>query len=97
MGRTLETGPVVPSLIGSVIVVFMLPLFIYTIGPISGAHLNPTITIATLFGRLTTLPRCVLYVAFQIFGSAIAGWLVRASLDSRSVCYPDSPFEQGPY
>ncbi|OJI98018.1 hypothetical protein ASPVEDRAFT_441046 [Aspergillus versicolor CBS 583.65] len=90
----LETGPVVPTLIGSLIVVFMLPLFTFTIGPISGAHLNPMITIATFFGRLTTLPRCVLYVAFQIFGSAIAGWLVRASLDTRSFivpgCYVDT-------
>lgn len=74
-----------PSLIGSVIVIFMLPLFIYTVGPVSGGHLNPTITIATFFGRLTTLPRCILYVAFQILGSAVAGWLVRASLDTRSV------------
>lgn len=67
---------------------FVLPLFIYTAGPVSGAHLNPTITMATFFGRLTTLARCTLYIAFQIFGAAIAGWLVRASLDTRSVCQP---------
>lgn len=85
LNRNLATGPVVPTLIGSTIVMFMLPLFIYTVGPVSGAHLNPMITIATFFGRLTTLPRCVLYVAFQTFGAAIAGWLVRASLDTRSV------------
>ncbi|KAK8147818.1 hypothetical protein G3M48_000991 [Beauveria asiatica] len=86
--KDLPTGPVVPGLIGGAIVIFLLPLFIFTLGPVSGGHLNPMITIATFFSRLTTFPRCVLYVAFQTFGSAIAGWLARASLDTRSFIVP---------
>ncbi|KAE8408656.1 aquaporin-like protein [Aspergillus pseudonomiae] len=86
--NNLATGPVVPTLIGSLVVMFMLPLFIYAVGPVSGAHLNPMISLAAFFGRLMTFPRCVLYVAFQIFGAAIAGWLVRASLDTRSFMVP---------
>lgn len=82
---TFASGALVPSLLGGAISMFTLPLFIFATGPVSGAHLNPTITIATFFGRLATLPRCILYVAFQTFGGAIAGWLLRASFDTRSV------------
>ena len=83
--RTFQSGALVPSLLGSVVAMFTLPLFIFAAGPVSGAHLNPTITIATFFGRLATLSRCILYIAFQTFGGALAGWLLRASFNTRSV------------
>lgn len=82
---TFETKALVPSLLGGLTAILVLPLFIFAAGPVSGAHLNPTITIATLFARLATLPRCILYVGFQILGGTIAGLLLRASFDTRSV------------
>ncbi|KFY29083.1 hypothetical protein V493_02568 [Pseudogymnoascus sp. VKM F-4281 (FW-2241)] len=92
--NTFATGALVPSLIGGLTAVLALPLFIFATGPVSGAHLNPTITIATFFGRLSTLPRCILYVGFQTFGVAMGGLLLRASFDTRSFivpgCYIDS-------
>lgn len=45
--------------------------------------MNPLITIGTFFGRLTTFPRLVLYLAAQISGGALAGLLVRASAGTR--------------
>ncbi|KAI9373034.1 aquaporin-like protein [Aspergillus egyptiacus] len=86
--HTFASGPLVPSLLGGLSALLALPLFIFATGPVSGAHLNPTITIATFFGRLSTLPRCILYVIFQTFGGAIAGWLLRASFDSREFIVP---------
>ncbi|KAJ5643573.1 uncharacterized protein N7484_006080 [Penicillium longicatenatum] len=82
---TFASGALVPSLLGGLTAILVLPLFIFATGPVSGAHLNPTITIATFFGRLATLPRCILYVTFQTFGGAMAGLLLRASFDTRSV------------
>ncbi|KAJ5121688.1 uncharacterized protein N7515_009649 [Penicillium bovifimosum] len=84
----LATGALVPNLLSGLTAILVLPLFIFAAGPVSGAHLNPTITIATFFGRLATLPRCILYVGFQVFGGAIAGLLLRASLDTRSFIVP---------
>ncbi|KAJ5362335.1 hypothetical protein N7541_003179 [Penicillium brevicompactum] len=82
------TGALVPSLLGGLTAVLVLPLLIFATGPVSGAHLNPTITIATFFARLATLPRCILYVAFQILGGTLAGLLLRASFDTRSFIVP---------
>ncbi|KAL2830523.1 aquaporin-like protein [Aspergillus cavernicola] len=86
--HTFESGAFIPSLLGGLTALLALPLFIFATGPISGAHLNPTITIATFFARLSTLPRCILYVSFQTFGGAIAGLLLRSSFDSRSFIVP---------
>lgn len=47
------------------------------------AHLNPAITLATFFARLCSLPRAVLYISFQLLGSALAGLMVRAAYGSR--------------
>ncbi|KAL4894282.1 aquaporin-like protein [Aspergillus ambiguus] len=90
--NTFATGALIPSLLGGLTATLVLPLFIFATGPVSGAHLNPTITIATFFGRLSTLPRCILYVSFQTFGGAIAGWLLRASFDTRSFIVPGCQF-----
>lgn len=58
-------------------------MFIFCFGGVTGAHLNPTITIATFFARLCSLPRAVLYVIFQTAGAAIGGILARVAHGSR--------------
>ncbi|KIN05169.1 hypothetical protein OIDMADRAFT_115909 [Oidiodendron maius Zn] len=81
-------------LTGGVTNMIILALFIYTLGPVSGAHLNPMITISTFTARLTSFPRMVLYVAFQTGGGAIGGLLLRVSFGSRNFqaggCFLDS-------
>ena len=70
-------------LIGGITNWIVVTVFIYSFANVSGAHLNPTISIATFFARLTTLPRMVLYVAFQTVGATLAGLMLRASYGSR--------------
>jgi len=43
----LNKGPVSPSIIGAMILIFMLPLFVIATSPVSGAHLNSAITITS--------------------------------------------------
>lgn len=50
---------------------------------VTGAHLNPTITLATFVARLTSLPRAVLYTSFQLCGASIGGLFLRAGLGNR--------------
>jgi glycerol uptake facilitator-like aquaporin len=77
--RNFASGPLVPTLLGSLTNAFWLSLFILTTGPVSGGHLNPLITFSTFVGGLATFPRAILYVAFQITGSTIAGYLLHAA------------------
>lgn len=72
-------GPIV----GGITNWLLLTLFTFSFGAVSGAHLNPTITIATFCVRLCSLPRMVLYVSFQTVGGALAGLLARASYGGR--------------
>jgi glycerol uptake facilitator-like aquaporin len=57
-----------------------LTLFIFSAAPASGGHLNPSITMATFFAGLCTLPRAVLYIAAQVTGSIVGGYWLRLGL-----------------
>lgn len=70
-------------LIGGITNWLILTTFTFTFGPVSGGHINPTISIATFFARLITLPRLILYVAAQMAGGTLAGLALRKSYGSR--------------
>src|ERR1700748_383820 len=57
-------GPIIPVSLAAVFQFVVLTLFIFTLGPVTGAHLNPLITMSTFFTKLTSLPRAVLYIVF---------------------------------
>ncbi|KFY08157.1 hypothetical protein V492_06492 [Pseudogymnoascus sp. VKM F-4246] len=70
-------------LVGGITNMIILTLFIYCLGPVSGGHLNPIITMSTFTARLSTFPRMVLYIIFQTAGACIAGLMIRSSYGSR--------------
>lgn len=49
-----------------------LGLFVYTIGGISGAHLNPAVTISMATVKKISVRDAVLYVVFQLIGGFLA-------------------------
>ncbi|RAL11838.1 MIP transporter [Aspergillus homomorphus CBS 101889] len=71
-------GPTVGSLVNWL----TLTLCIFTFSNVTGSHLNPTITLATFFARLITLPRALIYLAAQTLGGALAGLILRAAYGS---------------
>ena len=75
-----SVGPVFTVALAALTNVFLISLFIYTAGPVTGAHFNPLITMGTFFTKLSSLPRTVLYILFQCAGAVIGAFLVRASL-----------------
>lgn len=79
----LGTGTFVGAIIGTVQAVAFLTLAIYCFSPITGGHLNPFVTIATFLVRLTSLPRALIYIAFQLLGASLAGLMLRASWGGR--------------
>lgn len=63
-----------------------LGLGVYTLGPVSGAHFNPAITIGLMAIRKTAVKDGVLYLAAQLLGAAAAMLLAR-----HMVVMPDLP------
>jgi hypothetical protein len=61
----LTTGPLVPISLAALVQFLTISLFTFGLGPVTGAHLNPLITMATFVVRLSSFARMVLYVVFQ--------------------------------
>lgn len=89
--KVTNLGATVPAAFGSVITGTLVALFIFGAGPVSGAHFNPTITMATFTARLSIFPRTLLYVSFQCIGAVVAGFLVRVSSGMEAVDFPPIP------
>ncbi len=51
---------------------------VYTIGPISGCHINPAVTFGVLLSRKISVKDSVMYVIAQIIGAVIAAGLILA-------------------
>ncbi|KAL6153780.1 hypothetical protein ACJQWK_01820 [Exserohilum turcicum] len=84
-------GPVSTAAFGSIVTGTLIALFIFSAGPVSGGHLNPTITMATFTAGLSIFPRTLLYVLFQSVGGLAAGGLIRASLGMNPHDIPPIP------
>ncbi|MFM2414444.1 MAG: Aquaporin [Candidatus Parcubacteria bacterium] len=54
-------------------------IFVYTIGGISGTHLNPAVTLALFVQKKLTQTDALYYVAAQMIGGIIAGAVVHGS------------------
>ena len=72
MGSGLSQDAGVALLINAFSTVFALALLIYVVGPISGAHFNPAVTIVELATKKLAGSQALLYIAAQILG-AIGG------------------------
>lgn len=79
-----STATFLAPLVGGITNWLFLTLLIFSFSSVSGAHLNPLITLATFFARLISIPRMVLYLAGQILGGTLAGLMLRTSFGSRN-------------
>ena len=55
----------------AVIAGLTLGLFVYTVGPISGAHLNPAVTIGLLSAKKISFPDAMGYIVAQLVGAIV--------------------------
>ena len=72
MGTNLSDDLGVALIINAFSTIFALALLILTIGPISGAHLNPAVSLVQLFSRQQPIAETLTYIVAQIAG-AISG------------------------
>lgn len=57
----------------------------YSIGNISGCHINPAVSLAMLINKKLTLPEFLFYIASQVVGATAGGFLLSCFFE------PDSP------
>ena len=75
MAERLADGNVAIALLGNTIPTgAILVVLITMLGPISGAHFNPAVTVAFTLRREIGMAEGVAYVAFQIAGAIIGVW-----------------------
>ncbi|WP_299042099.1 MIP/aquaporin family protein [uncultured Tateyamaria sp.] len=82
MGEDLAGGNIAIALLANAIATgCMLYVIISVLGPISGAHFNPAVTLAFwLRGEITTRP-ALAYVSVQIAGGVLGVWATHAMFD----------------
>lgn len=77
---TVNASPLAISAYAALVNFVSLSLFVFAAAPASGGHLNPSITMATFFAGLSTLPRSVIYIVAQSVGAIIGGYWLRLGL-----------------
>jgi glycerol uptake facilitator-like aquaporin len=68
LGNTIPTGAILVVLIS-------------TLGPISGAHFNPLVSLAALVNRTMTAKEAVAYIAAQFIGALLGAFIAHAMFD----------------
>src|SRR4051812_42122493 len=59
----------------------------YAVGPVSGCHINPAVTLGLVVARRMQLPEAVRYWAAQILGALVAAGMLLAIVSARKSGY----------
>lgn len=70
---------------------FVVLICIQSFGCVSGAHLNPCVTLAQLVYRMISWPMALAYVVAQILGAFIGYGLLKASIPEDAICSTITP------
>lgn len=81
MGANLSDDLGITLIINAFSTIFALVLLILTIGPISGAHFNPAVSLVQLFSRQLSSAETLTYIAAQIAGAISGAILANAMFD----------------
>jgi glycerol uptake facilitator-like aquaporin len=86
MAERLAQGNVALALLANTLAtVWILYVLIETLGPISGAHFNPLVTLIagskSAFPQNTQALNAIFYIAAQLIGAVLGAWLAHAMFD----------------
>lgn len=82
MAETLADGnPAVALIANTLATVFALYVLIETLGPVSGAHFNPAVSLVMAYRQDLPRDRLLGYVVAQLIGAALGAWLAHAMFD----------------
>jgi len=82
MADNLSDGNIAVALIANTLAtVFALYVLIETLGPLSGAHFNPAVSLVMAYRKDLPRERLIGYVIAQLMGAALGAWLAHAMFD----------------
>jgi len=95
MGETLANGNAAIALLGNTIATGAILYVLITIfGPISGAHFNPTVTVAMLIAKKITAKDAIIFIILQILGAGL-GVLIAHGMFELDIFQISSKLRQG--
>jgi MIP family channel proteins len=59
---------------------FAIAVMVTALGHVSGGHFNPAVTAAALFTKRIRVPLGLIYIAFQVLGGVVGGYLLVATI-----------------
>ena len=81
MGTNLSSDPGVALLINTISTIFALAILILILGPISGAHFNPAVTLVSLANKTMQAKDALGYIAVQVAGAITGAIVANAMFD----------------
>jgi glycerol uptake facilitator-like aquaporin len=81
MGTNLSADPGVALLINTISTIFALAILILILGPISGAHFNPAVTLVSLANKTMKAKDALGYIAVQVAGAITGAIVANAMFD----------------
>jgi len=85
MGTNLSHDAGVALIINMFSTIFALALLITTIGPISGAHFNPAVSLVQLFNRSQKATETLAFIIAQIAGAIVGAVVANLMFDQKTV------------
>ena len=81
MGTNLSTDPGVALLINTISTIFALAILILILGPISGAHFNPAVTLVSLANKTMQAKDALAFIGVQVAGAITGAIVANAMFD----------------
>ncbi|MCF8555161.1 MAG: aquaporin family protein [Candidatus Nanopelagicales bacterium] len=81
MGTNLSADPGVALLINTISTIFALAILILILGPISGAHFNPAVTLVSLANKTMQAKDALAYIVVQVAGAITGAIVANAMFD----------------
>jgi len=85
MGTNLSDDVGVALIINTISTIFALALLILTLGPISGAHFNPAVSLVQMISRAQKPVETLVYVVVQVAGAIVGAIVANIMFDQPSV------------
>jgi len=81
MGTNLSADPGVALLINTISTIFALAILILILGPISGAHFNPAVTLVSFVNKTMRAKDALAYIGVQVAGAITGAIIANAMFD----------------